>query len=72
MPNSCNPRIPFLEYRFDRQQEEKSMRIAALVILMLTAAFAPHPAMAAYNLPWCAQYDDSNILSCAFTSMRQC
>jgi len=53
-------------------KRKNPMRVAALIILMLTAAFAPQPAMAAYNLPWCAQYDDSNILSCAFTSMRQC
>src|SRR5262249_53474649 len=57
------------------QQEEHSMRRAALIALLLiaAAAFAPRPASAAYNLPWCAQYaDDSNILNCAFTSMEQC
>ena len=50
------------------------MRMAALALMLTTAAlFAPQPAVAAYNLPWCAQYDDgSNILSCAFTSMQQC
>ena len=50
------------------------MRISAFVALMLTTAvaFAPRPATAAYNLPWCAQYYDSNITSCAFTSYQQC
>jgi hypothetical protein len=56
------------------QQEEQSMRISASVALVLTTAvaFAPRPATAAYNLPWCAQYYDSNITSCAFTSYQQC
>jgi hypothetical protein len=56
------------------QQEEQSMRISAFVALVLTAAaaFAPRPAAAAYDLPWCAQYYDSNITSCAFTSYQQC
>ena len=50
------------------------MRISAFVALMLTAVvtFAPRSATAAYNLPWCAQYYDSNITSCAFTSYQQC
>ena len=50
------------------------MRISAFVAFMLTTAvaFAPRPATAAYNLPWCAQFYDSNILSCAFTSQQQC
>jgi hypothetical protein len=50
------------------------MRISAFVALMLVtmAAFAPRPAAAGYNLPWCAQYYESNILSCAFTSYQQC
>jgi Protein of unknown function (DUF3551) len=50
------------------------MRISAFVALTLVtmAAFAPRPAAAAYNLPWCAQYYESNILSCAFTSYMQC
>ena len=50
------------------------MRISAFVAMMLTAVvtFAPRSATAAYNLPWCAQYYDSNITSCAFTSYQQC
>ncbi len=50
------------------------MRISAFVALMLVtvAAFAPRPAAAAYNLPWCAMYYDSNAISCAFTSFAQC
>ncbi len=50
------------------------MRIAAFVALMLgtMAAFAPRPAAAAYNLPWCATYYDSNVVACAFTSFEQC
>jgi len=50
------------------------MRISAFVALTLTAvaAFAPRPATAAYDLPWCAQYYYSNIYSCAFTSFQQC
>jgi len=51
------------------------MRIAAFVALMLgtIAAFIPRPAAAAYNLPWCATYyDNSNAVSCAFTSFEQC
>jgi hypothetical protein len=50
------------------------MRISAFVSLVLVAiaASAPRPAAAAYNLPWCAQYDYSNVLSCAFTSLDQC
>lgn len=50
------------------------MRISAFAALTLVtmAAFAPRSAAAGYNLPWCAQYYDSNILSCAFTSFEQC
>jgi hypothetical protein len=50
------------------------MRISAFVAMMLTAAvaFAPRPATAAYNLPWCAYYSDSSAYSCAFISMEQC
>ena len=50
------------------------MRISAFVALTLTtaAAFAPPPATAAYDLPWCAYYSNSNIWSCAFASHRQC
>jgi hypothetical protein len=50
------------------------MRISAFVALALTtaAAFAPPSANAAYNLPWCARYYDSNALSCAFISYQQC
>ncbi len=51
------------------------MRKSAFVVLTLAAAaaFAPQPASAAYDLPWCAQYADAgNILSCAFTSYQQC
>jgi hypothetical protein len=56
------------------QQEDQSMRTSAFVAMMLTAVvtFAPRSATAAYNLPWCAQYYDSNITSCAFTSYQQC
>jgi len=50
------------------------MRKAVFVVLMLgtVAAFAPRPAAAAYNLPWCATYYESSITSCAFTSFEQC
>jgi hypothetical protein len=50
------------------------MRISAFVALMLgtMAAFAPRPAAAVYNLPWCATYYESNVTSCAFTSFEQC
>ena len=50
------------------------MRISAFVALMLatTAAFAPRPTAAAYNLPWCATYYDSNVVACSFTSFEQC
>jgi len=50
------------------------MRIAVYIALMLgtMAAFAPRPAMAAYNLPWCATFYESNVTSCAFTSFEQC
>jgi hypothetical protein len=50
------------------------MRTSAFIALVLTAAapFAPRPATAAYNLPWCAQYNDSGAFSCAFTSFQQC
>src|SRR6266852_493021 len=56
------------------QPEESSMRISAFVALMLVtaAAFAPRPAAAVYNLPWCATYYDSNVVACAFTSFEQC
>jgi hypothetical protein len=50
------------------------MRISAFValILMTAAAFAPRPAVADYNLPWCANYYDSNVVACSFTSFAQC
>jgi len=51
------------------------MRISAFVAFALTvaAAFAPRPATAAYNLPWCAQhYDMGTVLSCAFYTQEQC
>ncbi len=50
------------------------MRIAAFVALMLgtIAAFAPRPAAAAYNLPWCATYYGIDVVSCVFTSFEQC
>ena len=58
----------------DDHSEEKSMRISAFValILMAAGAFAPRPAAAAYNLQWCANYYDSNIIACSFTSFEQC
>jgi Protein of unknown function (DUF3551) len=49
------------------------MRISAFVAFMLvTAAFAPRTAVATYNLPWCANYYDSNVIACSFTSYGQC
>jgi Protein of unknown function (DUF3551) len=50
------------------------MRISAVVAFMLvTAAFAPRTTVAAaYNLPWCANYYDSNVIACSFTSFAQC
>ncbi len=49
------------------------MRTSAFVALILTAAaFAPRPAVAGYNLPWCANYYDSNVVACSFTSFAQC
>jgi hypothetical protein len=50
------------------------MRISAFVLaLVTTAMFAPRPAAAAYNLPWCAQhYDSSFAFSCAFYTQQQC
>ena len=50
------------------------MRKSAFVALMLLtiAAFAPRPAAAGYNLPWCANYYDSNVIACSFTSFEQC
>jgi len=51
------------------------MRISAFVALALTtaAALAPRPATAAYNLPWCAQYQDASVIfSCAFYTREQC
>lgn len=50
------------------------MRISAVVALTLVtvAAFAPRPAAAAYNLPWCAFLSDSQTYSCAFTSLQEC
>jgi hypothetical protein len=59
----------------DHQLEGTSMRISVLIVLTLltSAASVPRPAAAAYNLPWCAQYDDgSNIISCAFYTFEQC
>jgi len=50
------------------------MQISAFVALVLVtvAAFAAQPAAAAYNLPWCAKYYDSNVVACSFTSFEQC
>ena len=50
------------------------MRISAFALALATAAaFAPRPAAAAYNLPWCAQYyDKSAVRSCAFYTFAQC
>jgi hypothetical protein len=51
------------------------MRILVFVALMMLGtmtAFAPRPAAAGYNLPWCATYYESNVTSCAFTSFEQC
>jgi hypothetical protein len=50
------------------------MRKSAFVALMLVtvAAFAPRPAAAAYDLPWCAFLTDSATYSCAFTSLQDC
>ncbi len=55
------------------------MRISALgalalatMALAIMAAMMPRPAAAAYNLPWCAYYYDSDARSCAFTSYAQC
>jgi hypothetical protein len=50
------------------------MRISAFVGLTLVtiSALALRPATAAYNLPWCATYYDSNVVACAFTSFEQC
>lgn len=44
----------------------------AAVALAASAAMAPWSAAAAYDLPWCANYYESNAVSCAFTSWRQC
>jgi hypothetical protein len=49
------------------------MRILACAALLFAVAFAPRPAAAEYNLPWCATYYDmESITSCAFTSYEQC
>jgi hypothetical protein len=50
------------------------MRISAFVASMVLtiAAFAPRPAGASYNLPWCANYYDNNVIACSFTSFEQC
>ena len=50
------------------------MRVSAFVAVVLgtMAAFAPRPAAAGYNLPWCATYYESNVVSCAFASFEQC
>jgi len=50
------------------------MRISAFVALMLMtgAAFAPRPAAAAYDLPWCAFLSDSQTYSCAYRSLQEC
>jgi Protein of unknown function (DUF3551) len=50
------------------------MRTSAFVALILTAAaaLAPRTAVAGYNLPWCANYYDSNVIACSFTSFAQC
>ena len=50
------------------------MRISAFIasILMAAAAFALRPGVAGYNLPWCANYYDSNVVACSFTSFEQC
>jgi hypothetical protein len=61
------------------QPEKRSMRISASIpltfatmTLAASAAMAPRPAAAAYNLPWCANYYENNVTSCAFTSYAQC
>jgi hypothetical protein len=56
---------------------ETSMRISASIFLatvMLAAVAATplRPAQAAWNLPWCANYYENNVTSCAFTSYAQC
>jgi hypothetical protein len=57
----------------NRQPEESAMRISAFVALMpVTVALMPRPAVASYNLPWCANYYDSNVIACSFTSFTQC
>ncbi|HLK82110.1 MAG TPA: DUF3551 domain-containing protein [Xanthobacteraceae bacterium] len=50
------------------------MRIPAFVALTLVAvtAFAPRPAAAAYDLPWCAFFSDSQAYSCAYRSLQEC
>jgi hypothetical protein len=50
------------------------MRISAFVALMLVTvtAFAPRPAAAAYDLPWCAYLSDSQTYSCAYRSLQEC
>ncbi len=47
---------------------------SAFVALMLVtvAGFAPRPAAAAYDLPWCAFLTDTQSYSCAFTSLQDC
>jgi hypothetical protein len=56
--------------------EKRSMRLSASIPLTFAivtlAAVAPRPAAAAHNLPWCANYYENNVTSCAFTSYHQC
>jgi hypothetical protein len=67
-----------VESRLASQPEKRSMRISASIALTLAtlmlavAAVAPRPAAAAWNLPWCANYYENNVRSCAFTSYEQC
>lgn len=50
------------------------MRISAFVAFLsvTVAAFAPRPAAASYNLPWCAFLSDSQAYSCAYRSLQEC
>jgi hypothetical protein len=50
------------------------MRKSAFVALTLVAVagFAPRPAAAAYDLPWCAFLTDIASYSCAYRSLEEC
>jgi hypothetical protein len=48
-----------------------SISLATLVLAAM-AATAPLPAAAAWHLPWCANYYENNVTSCAFMSYEQC